>query len=75
VSARDQLARQLAWVAADLDRRCYPFASPVRIAARLVLDLPDHDGCRGCGAVLEQPATGRRRVWCTEACRSRHRRR
>jgi hypothetical protein len=72
-----QLARQLAWVARHLDSKGYPFTSPVRIAARIVLEVPDHDpaGCAGCGAALTQPATGRRRRWCGEACRSRTRRR
>lgn len=37
-------------------------------------DRPD-EGCLGCGRRLDQPATGRRRKWCAEACRSRARRR
>jgi hypothetical protein len=68
----DTLARQLAWVAADLDRRGYAFVGPIRRAARALLEVdPPDDGCRGCG----QPLTGRRRTWCSEACRSRVRRR
>jgi hypothetical protein len=70
-------ARMLGWIAADLERRGAVYAGFVRQCARDLLRLPDPDpdGCRGCGAVLAQPATGRRRVWCTEACRSRTRRR
>ena len=30
--------------------------------------------CPGCAAVLRQPRTGRRRVWCAPACRERARR-
>ncbi len=30
--------------------------------------------CRGCGAPISQPARGRRRQWCSDACRSRTRR-
>jgi hypothetical protein len=78
VTDRVLLARQLGWVAGHLDSKGYPFAAPVRVAARIVLEVPDHDdpdGCRGCGDTLTQPATGRRRIWCSEACRSRTRRR
>jgi hypothetical protein len=70
----DHLAAQLAWIAGDLDRRGYPFAGPIRQAARTLLaDTPptDPNGCAGCGQAL----TGRRRRWCSEACRSRLRRR
>ena len=69
------LARRLAFVAGDLDRRLYPYAGVIRQAARALLDVdpPDGDGCRGCGTELEQPSTGRRRVWCSEACRRRKR--
>jgi hypothetical protein len=30
--------------------------------------------CESCGAPLEQPATGRRRKFCSSACRQRHHR-
>lgn len=71
-----ELARQLAFVATDLDRRNYAFAPVVRRAARRLLDLPDHSdgGCRGCGAELPQPPSGGKRLWCSEQCRRRHRR-
>jgi hypothetical protein len=71
------LVRQLAYVAADLEARTYPYVGVLRRAARALLEVdpPDDDGCRGCGRPLDQPATGRRRVWCREACRSRNRRR
>jgi hypothetical protein len=71
----DDLARQLALVAGDLDAKHYPYAAVVRRAARALValeaDPPDPDGCAGCGQAL----TGRRRRWCSEACRSRVRRR
>jgi hypothetical protein len=73
VSERQHLARQLAYVAGDLDARLYPYTGVLRQAARALLDLDHHDGCRGCGTHLEQPATGRRRVWCSESCRRRKR--
>lgn len=77
MSDRDDLARTLALVAGDLDRRLYPYAGVVRRAARALLEAepPADDGCLGCGAPLEQPATGRRRKYHDEACRSRARRR
>lgn len=69
------LARQAAFVAADLDRRGYPMASVVRMAARALLELdPPAAGCRGCGAALPVQSGGRPRVWCGEPCRRRHRR-
>ena len=71
------LSRLLAWIAHDLDGRHYPYAGPLREAARTLATLPDldPDGCRGCGQPLTQPATGRRREWCDEACRKRTARR
>jgi len=72
------LARTLGFVAADLEQRGYHGHGVVRAAARVLLDVPDDrdpDGCAGCRAVLVQPHTGRRRRWCSEACRSRARRR
>ena len=69
------LARRLALVASDLDGRGYPAAGIIRQAARALLEAPEDtdDGCRGGGVDLDQPATGRRRVWCSEPCRRRHR--
>lgn len=71
--SRADLARLTALVAGDLDRKGYPSAGVVRQAARALLEaVPvDAGGCRGCGAELDQPATGRPRVWCSEACRRR----
>lgn len=68
-------ARMLAAIAADLDRRGYPSTGLLRDAARALLDHRDLDpnGCRRCGTPLTQPATGRRRVWCSERCRRQHR--
>lgn len=77
-SERVSVSRLLAQAAADLDRRGLHYAGVVRRAARLLLDVPDEDpggGCAGCGRPLRQPATGRRRKWCSEACRARARRR
>jgi hypothetical protein len=72
---RTDLARRLGYVAADLDRRGYVYAGVLRQAARVLLEVDqDPPGCRGCGRPLDQPATGRRRRWCGERCRRRHRR-
>jgi hypothetical protein len=72
---RVQLARQLVWVAQHLDQQGFAFTSPVRIAARVVLEVPEDNphGCAGCGTRLAHPATGRRRKWCSERCRRRKR--
>ena len=71
---RATVARLLAQVAAGLDERR---AGIVRQAVHLLLEVPDHatagDTCAGCGAELDQPATGRPRKWCSERCRRRHR--
>jgi hypothetical protein len=75
VTTDDDLARQLAWVAQHLDTKGYAFAGPVRIAARRLATGAPADGCPGCGGPVEQPPAGRRRKWCSEACRSRTRRR
>lgn len=75
---RCQLARQLAWIAQHLDSKGYLFVAPLRSAARALLEVPDdteQEGCAGCATELMQPATGRRRRWCSERCRSRARRR
>jgi hypothetical protein len=72
------LARTLGFVAADLEARGYHGHGVVRQAARHMLEVPDDQddaGCAGCRAELTQPPTGRRRKWCSEACRSRARRR
>jgi len=75
------LARLGVKAAAQLDRLGYPGSGIVRQLAQRVNDLATTStsttstaGCRGCGAVLDQPATGGRRLWCTERCRRRHRR-
>jgi hypothetical protein len=72
---RVQLARSLGFVAADLDRRGYAYSGLLRQAARALLEIDpdDPDGCPGCGRTIDQPPTGRRRIWCSEACRRRHR--
>lgn len=74
-----QLARRLGWIAQNLDVKGYQFTGPIRDAARLLLDLPEREApdadCAGCEAPLVQPATGRRRKWCSESCRSKARRR
>lgn len=68
------LARSLALVAADLDRRGYALTGVVRQAARQLLAAESPgDGCRGCGAELVYRGRGRPRVWCGETCRNRAR--
>ena|GEM_PF-4941110 len=65
------LSRSLTWAADDLEGR-WPYVGLLRQAARHLADLPapSEHGCRGC----DTPLTGRRQ-WCSERCRSRHRRR
>lgn len=76
---RAGVARLLAQVAADLDRRGLHHAGIVRQGARLLLEPPggsdNPGGCAGCGAPLKHPATGRKRKWCGDRCRDRARRR
>lgn len=71
----NDLARTLAVVAGDLDRRGYMYAGTVRQAARalLAVDQDEPGGCRGCGAPLPYAGRGRPRVWCGEPCRRRKR--
>jgi hypothetical protein len=33
------------------------------------LEVPVNSTCKGCDTPIEQPATGRRRLWCGEECR------
>jgi len=70
-----ELARLLAVVADATDAPGATFvAGAVRRAAQLVAQRPAPPGpdqCRGCGAPLTQPATGRRRRWCSDRCRKR----
>lgn len=70
-----ELARLLLLVAGSLDAPGSTIVAGVlRRAARLVAQLPAPPGpdqCRGCGAPLEQPPTGRRRIWCSDRCRKR----
>lgn len=77
-----ELVRLLSHATADLDRRGYAYTGVVRQATRLLTRLLSGEpavqgeaGCVGCGCLLSQPPTGRRRKWCGEACRSRARRR
>lgn len=71
------VARLLTQIAVSMDGRQLPYAGVLRQAARLLLDVSEAGGgrCSGCSGSLEQAATGRRRRWCSEACRSRARRR
>lgn len=76
---RTKLARLLANVAVDADRRGLPWTGVLRQSARVLLEpVADLDAngevCAGCHRPLEQPPTGRRRKWCSEACRRRTRR-
>ncbi len=42
---------------------------------RLVLDDPSPPACQTCATRITQPATGRPRTYCTDACRQQDRRR
>lgn len=49
-------------------------AGILRHLATLVATGPDHapDRCATCGHTLEQPPTGRRRLYCNRRCQRRH---
>ena len=70
-----ELARLLLVIADTIDQPGSTFVAGVlRRAARAVAHLPapaGPDQCQGCGAPLTQPATGRRRRWCSDRCRKR----
>lgn len=70
-----ELARLLLLLADTIDAPgAAVTAGVLRRAARAVAELPappDPDRCRGCGTPLTQPATGRRRRWCSDRCRKR----
>lgn len=73
------LAQLLAMVADHLDRLSYPYAGIVHQGARrLALARPELEAgegsCPVCGSELVQPATGRRRKFCSDRCRKRHER-
>ena len=73
---RQGVVRLLSYAASDLERRGLAYHGVVRRAARMLATLEagaDGEGCRGCGAELVQPPTGRRRKWCSESCRRRKR--
>lgn len=78
---RHAVAQLLARCAARLDLLGLPEAGLVRHGARLLLEVPtvaevgQGNGCAGCGTPITQPAKGGLRKWCTDACRSRTRRR
>lgn len=67
------LARFGLVIARDLGRRGYPFAEQVEELAQLVLNraavAAPEDRCPWCGGPIVQPAKGRRRRWCSDACR------
>lgn len=69
-----ELARLLTLVAADLDHRGYQPSGVVLRAARALVELAavvPHvaEACPVCGGDVEQPATGRRRVYCSSSCK------
>lgn len=71
MTERDQLVRDLALIAGDLDRRLYPYTGVLRRAARALLETdtptpPSPDGCRGCGVPIPYAGRGRPRVWCPD---------
>lgn len=76
-----ELARLGTLVADDLEFRGYQAAGIVRRLAAEVAQLPEPGiepgapaPCPQCGRPIEQPATGRRRTWCSDRCRrSAHR--
>lgn len=81
IAERHAVAQLLARIAADADVRGLPYGGAIRQGARLLLEPPTAaevghgNGCAGCGTPIVQPAKGGRRRWCTDACRTRTRRR
>lgn len=71
------LSRALTFVAADLDRKGYPFAGAVRQAARRMAEVEKGDRsdnpCPQCGGEVERSSRGRPKVYCTDRCRDRAR--
>lgn len=73
---REEIIRLMLLVADDLEERNYPATGIIRAAAKELartkkpLDLPTGTlACPRCGLPVIQPATGRRRRWCSEVCR------
>ena len=67
-----ELARMLSHVAADLESRGYGNVGVIRVAARELSTMrpaPKDDACGRCGDAVVQPATGRRKRWCSARCR------
>jgi hypothetical protein len=77
----DDLPRIVALVADSLDTRGASFSGGVvRLAARRLVELEaelkrlrpvEATPCPQCGGPVAQPATGRRRVFCSSRCRGR----
>jgi len=73
---RAKLARIVSIVADDLDALGYAAAGVVRHAARVIAQHRDPTGtgdCPTCHGPVEQPARGRRRIYCSAPCRHRSR--
>jgi hypothetical protein len=70
------LSEALVFVAADLDKRRYPFAGVVRRAARAVAELQVQPSdastrsCPMCGAEVARGDRGRPRIYCGRSCRN-----
>lgn len=74
-----ELARAVVVSADDLEHRGWLRAGLLRQAARRLVELSAEvdglrvaragEGCAVCGAPLTQPARGRRRLYCSTACR------
>ncbi len=78
--SRPDLVAILSFVADEVEAgRGSHYAGAIRVAARRLVELERQaaeadrsaTGCGWCGAPLEQPATGRRRRYCSDACRRR----
>jgi hypothetical protein len=76
--AADELRQTVSavlYVCDDLERRGYLLTGTLRRAARLLIELEDSrprpGTCTVCGGPVEQPATGRRRTYCSRPCRRR----
>lgn len=66
-----ELARTLALVAGDVERRGLSYAGVLRRAARALADVgePSTAGCPRCRAPVDRKPTGRPARYCSPRCR------
>ncbi len=79
---RVAVVRELNQLLPEANRRGdHRLSRAMRLAAQLLLEPPvpagerQGQGCAGCGTPIAQPEKGGLRRWCSDACRTRTRRR